>query len=94
MAVLHRRAAMYGNLDPNLPNHAIFLQASQICQDLIESITVSAMRYSNIQGDKCIALTVQDDDLPNLLTMLLSDTYTEGTKDPDYASQIRMAPIG
>lgn len=65
-----------------------YAQAASVCADLIQVIMSSALRFTDTLGNPSVALTIQDEDMNNILVLILAATYDSRMEDQDYASQL------
>lgn len=88
IAILTDRRNAYQN-EFQKTKEASYEQAGNICDELLQVIMPSALRFTDTAGNPSVALTVQDEDMNNLLVLLLAATYDPNVEDEDYASQLR-----
>lgn len=88
IAVLMDRRNAYQN-EFRKTQEAGYEQAGNVCNELLQVIMPSALRFTDTAGNPSVALTVQDEDMNNLLVILLAATYDPNVEDEDFASQLR-----
>lgn len=76
--------------DPEALKQNMYAESAQICADLYTITMASAMRFTDVSGTDAVALTVQDEDMSNLLLIILAATYDpKAEADKNYAADLR-----
>lgn len=94
IAVLADRRGAYQHVleeakDKTSSEAQMYQTASDVCDELLQVITASALRFTDNLGNPSAALTIQDEDMNNILVILLAATYDPEHEDEDYYSQLR-----